>query len=86
MTDQPSDVTANVKIANTITTYERIEETPPVVKKNGDREEFNRANSSRHSSAFEKRPFSAKEQEDIVSRIETKLREIEDVKSIRSNW
>ena len=59
------------------TTYERIEETPLlVVKKNGDREEFNRAKILRGiHRAFEKRPFSAKEQEDIVNRIETKLRE-----------
>ena len=59
------------------TTYERIEETPLlVVKKNGDREEFNRAKILRGiHRAFEKRPYSAKEQEDIVNRIETKLRE-----------
>ena len=59
------------------TTYDRIEETPLlVVKKNGDREEFNRAKILRGiHRAFEKRPFSAKEQEDIVNRIETKLRE-----------
>lgn len=59
------------------TTYERIEETPLlVVKKNGDREEFNRAKILRGvHRAFEKRPFSAKQQEDIVNRIESKIRE-----------
>ena len=67
------------------TTYERIEETPLlVVKKNGDREEFNRAKILRGiHRAFEKRPFSAKEQEDIVNRIETKLRE-EGLREIQS--
>lgn len=59
------------------TTYERIEETPLlVVKKNGDREEFNRSKILRGvHRAFEKRPFSAKQQEDIVNRIESKIRE-----------
>lgn len=59
------------------TTYERIEETPLlVVKKNGDREEFNRSKILRGvHRAFEKRPFSAKQQEEIVNRIESKIRE-----------
>jgi len=59
------------------TTYERIEQTPLlVVKKNGDREEFNRAKILRGiHRAFEKRPFSAQEQEDIVNRVEAKIRE-----------
>lgn len=59
------------------TTYERVEERPLlVVKKNGDREEFNRTKILRGiHRAFEKRPFSAKEQEDIVNRIETRVRE-----------
>jgi transcriptional repressor NrdR len=67
------------------TTYERVEETPLlVVKKNGDREEFNRSKILRGiHRAFEKRPFSAKEQEDIVNRIETKIRE-EGVREIQS--
>lgn len=67
------------------TTYERVEETPLlVVKKNGDREEFNRAKILRGiHRAFEKRPFSAKEQEDIVNRIETRIRE-EGVREIQS--
>src|SRR5699024_8701337 len=67
------------------TTYERIEETPLlVVKQNGDREESNRAKILRGiHRAFEKRPFSAKEQEDIVNRIETKLRE-EGLREIQS--
>ena len=59
------------------TTYERIEVTPLlVVKKNGDREEFDRSKILRGiHRAFEKRPFSAEEQEDVVNRIETKIRE-----------
>lgn len=58
------------------TTYERMEETPLlVVKKNGDREEFNRSKILRGiHRAFEKRPFSAAEQEAIVDRIESKIR------------
>jgi len=67
------------------TTYERIEQTPLlVVKKNGDREEFNRTKILRGiHRAFEKRPFSAQEQEDIVSRVETKIRE-EGLREIQS--
>lgn len=59
------------------TTYERIEVTPLlVVKKNGDREEFDRSKILRGiHRAFEKRPFSAEEQEDVVNRIEAKIRE-----------
>ena len=59
------------------TTYERIEERPLlVVKKNGDREEFDRSKILRGvHRAFEKRPFSAEEQEEVVNRIETKIRE-----------
>lgn len=58
------------------TTYERMEETPLlVVKKNGDREEFNRSKILRGiHRAFEKRPFSAADQESIVDRIESKIR------------
>ena len=59
------------------TTFERIEERPLlVVKKNKDREEFDRSKILRGlHRAFEKRPFSAKEQEDIVDRIEARIRE-----------
>lgn len=59
------------------TTFERIEERPLlVVKKNNDREEFDRSKILRGiHRAFEKRPFSAKEQEEIVDRIEAKIRE-----------
>ncbi len=59
------------------TTFERIEERPLlVVKKNKDREEFDRSKILRGlHRAFEKRPFSAKEQEEIVDRIELKIRE-----------
>lgn len=58
------------------TTYERIEESPLlVVKKNGDREEFNRSKILRGvHRAFEKRPFSAAQQEEIVDRVESKIR------------
>lgn len=58
------------------TTYERVEATPLlVVKKNGDREEFDRSKILRGiHRAFEKRPFSAQEQEEIVNRIESKIR------------
>lgn len=67
------------------TTYERIEETPLlVVKKNGDREEFNRSKILRGvHRAFEKRPFSAQDQEEIVNRIESKIRE-EGLREIQS--
>ncbi len=59
------------------TTYERVEATPLlVVKKNGDREEFDRSKILRGvHRAFEKRPFSAQEQEDLVSRIEAQIRD-----------
>lgn len=58
------------------TTYERVEATPLlVVKKNGDREEFDRSKILRGiHRAFEKRPFSAQQQEEIVNRIESKIR------------
>lgn len=58
------------------TTYERVEWSPLlVVKKNGDREEFDRSKILRGiHRAFEKRPFSAQEQEEIVNRIESKIR------------
>jgi len=67
------------------TTYERIEQTPLlVVKKNGDREEFNRTKILRGiHRAFEKRPFSAQEQEEIVDRVEAQIRE-EGVREIQS--
>lgn len=59
------------------TTFERIEERRLlVVKKNNDREEFDRSKILRGiHRAFEKRPFSAKEQEAIVDRIEARIRE-----------
>lgn len=59
------------------TTFERIEERPLlVVKKNKDREEFDPSKILRGiHRAFEKRPFSAKEQEEIVERIEARIRE-----------
>lgn len=59
------------------TTFERIEERPLlVVKKNKDREEFDSSKILRGvHRAFEKRPFSAKEQEEIVERIESRIRE-----------
>lgn len=59
------------------TTFERIEERPLlVVKKNNDREEFDRSKILRGlHRAFEKRPFSAKEQEEIVQRIESRIRQ-----------
>lgn len=58
------------------TTYERLELTPLlVVKKNGDREEFDRSKILRGiHRAFEKRPFSAMDQEEIVNRIEQQIR------------
>lgn len=59
------------------TTYERVEERPLlVVKKNNDREEFDRSKILRGlHRAFEKRPISAQEQEEIVNRVEAKIRE-----------
>lgn len=59
------------------TTFERIEERRIlVVKKNNDREEFDRSKILRGiHRAFEKRPFSAEEQEEIVNRIEARIRE-----------
>lgn len=59
------------------TTFERIEERPLlVVKKNHDREEFDPSKILRGlHRAFEKRPFSAREQEEIVHRIESRIRE-----------
>jgi transcriptional repressor NrdR len=67
------------------TTYERIEQTPLlVVKKNGDREEFDRSKILRGiHRAFEKRPFSAEEQDEIVSRVEAKIRD-EGLREIQS--
>lgn len=81
---RPSDEAASIrrrreceKCGYRFTTYERVEQTPLlVVKKNGDREEFDRSKILRGiHRAFEKRPFSAQEQEDIVNRIESKIRE-----------
>ena len=65
------------KCEYSFTTFERVEATPLlVVKKNGDREEFDRSKILRGiHRAFEKRPFSAQEQEDIVNRVEAKIRD-----------
>lgn len=73
------------KCENRFTTYERVEVTPLlVVKKNGDREEFDQSKILRGiHRAFEKRPFSAQEQEEIVERVETKIRE-EGLREIQS--
>lgn len=59
------------------TTFERVEERPLlVVKKNNDREEFDRSKILRGlHRAFEKRPVSAQTQEEIVDRIEARIRE-----------
>ena len=81
---RPSDDGLNIRrrrecesCQHRFTTFERIEERPLlVVKKNKDREEFNRSKILRGlHRAFEKRPFSAKEQEEIVQRIESRIRE-----------
>lgn len=67
------------------TTYERIEATPLlVVKKNGDREEFDPSKILRGlHRAFEKRPFSAEEQDAIVTRVEAQIRD-EGLREIKS--
>lgn len=81
---RPSDDGLNIRrrrecesCQNRFTTFERIEERPLlVVKKNKDREEFDRSKILRGlHRAFEKRPFSAKEQEEIAQRIESRIRE-----------
>lgn len=67
------------------TTYEQVEERPLlVVKKNNDREEFDRSKILRGiHRAFEKRPFSAEEQEEVVNQIEAKIRQ-EGLREIQS--
>jgi transcriptional repressor NrdR len=62
------------------TSYERIEEVPPmVVKKNGRREKFDRAKvSSGLMKACEKRPISPATIEKIVDRVEQRLQESPD--------
>lgn len=67
------------------TTYERVEERPLlVVKKNNDREEFDRSKILRGiHRAFEKRPFSAEEQEEVVNQIEARIRQ-EGLREIQS--
>ncbi|WP_018659427.1 transcriptional regulator NrdR [Allofustis seminis] len=59
------------------TTFERIEQPQLlVVKKNGDRQEFSPEKLLRGiHRAFEKRPVSAEEQEEIVNRIERRVRD-----------
>lgn len=59
------------------TTFERIEVIPLlVVKKNGDREEFNREKVLRGLvRSAEKRPVSMEQMEQIVDRVENKVRE-----------
>lgn len=60
------------------TTFERIEQSAIlVVKKNGNREEFNREKLLRGiRRACEKRPVAAEEQENIVSKVEYKIRDL----------
>ncbi|EXJ22901.1 Ribonucleotide reductase transcriptional regulator NrdR [Alkalibacterium sp. AK22] len=59
------------------TTFERIEQSPVlVVKKNGNREEFSREKLLRGiRRACEKRPVTAEEQEQIVNKVEYKIRD-----------
>ncbi|MCR8969451.1 transcriptional regulator NrdR [Facklamia sp. 7083-14-GEN3] len=59
-------------------TYERIERTPLlVIKRDGTREEFNRDKLLRGIvRAAEKRPISREQMEDVVSRVENKIREV----------
>ena len=67
------------------TTFERIEKPQLLVgKKSGDRQEFSPEKLLRGiHRAFEKRPFSAEEQEDIVKRIERRVRD-EGVREVSS--
>lgn len=60
------------------TTFERIEQSAIlVVKKNGNREEFNREKLLRGiRRACEKRPVAAEDQEKIVSKVEYKIRDL----------
>lgn len=60
------------------TTFERIEETPLlVIKKNGDREEFNREKILRGLiRSAEKRPVAMEQMEEIVSRVESRVRQL----------
>lgn len=62
------------------TTFERIEETPLlVVKKNGDREEFNREKVLRGLiRSAEKRPVAMEQMEAVVDYVETRVREMGD--------
>lgn len=59
-------------------TYERIEQTPLlVIKRDGTREEFNRDKLLRGIvRAAEKRPISREQMENLVSRVENKIREV----------
>ncbi|MGX7109258.1 transcriptional regulator NrdR [Facklamia miroungae] len=59
-------------------TYERIERTPLlVVKRDGTREEFNRDKLLRGIvRAAEKRPISREQMEEVVSRVENRIREV----------
>ena len=60
------------------TTFERIEETPLlVIKKNGDREEFNREKILRGLiRSAEKRPVAMEQMEQIVDHVESRIREL----------
>ncbi|WP_146924267.1 transcriptional regulator NrdR [Alkalibacterium kapii] len=60
------------------TTFERVEQSAIlVVKKNGNREEFSREKLLRGiRRACEKRPVSAEDQENIVNKVERKLRDL----------
>ncbi len=62
------------------TTYERVEERPLlVVKKGGEREQFDRGKIINGiTRACEKRPVSSEEIENIVNKIETDLRDLND--------
>ena len=76
-TEIPLDVVANVKIAiHVSTTFERVEELPLlVIKKDGTREQFSREKilNGIFQSA-QKRPVSSDDIEQVVSRIEQKVR------------
>jgi len=75
-----------LKCGKRFTTYERVELDLNVIKKDGTREQFNRDKLFRGvAKNLEKRPFTTKEVEEIVSDIEAKIYRVAKDKDIASS-
>jgi transcriptional repressor NrdR len=75
-----------LKCNERFTTYERVEVDLNVVKKDGRREKFSREKLRRGvEKAFEKRPFTSEQIQDIITEIESKIFKSSKDKEIKSS-